>query len=95
VRQLHVSAEHLDPQTVQFIMFAILLFDRDDDAVVHARIASKLGASMEQLLDVVKLAGWLGGAQAFNGGFRALEKVRQEVAQRAHDEPDASGSNEH
>jgi alkylhydroperoxidase/carboxymuconolactone decarboxylase family protein YurZ len=54
-------------------MFAILLFDRDEDALAHARIALRSGATPEQLLDVVRVAGWLGGAQAFNAGFRILQ----------------------
>ena len=68
----NLSSEALGPVVVQFLMFAILLFDRDEDALAHARIALRQGATPEQLLDVVRVAGWLGGAQAFNAGFRIL-----------------------
>ena len=70
-----VTPEHLDAVTVQMLMFAILLFARDTEAEAHARIALRNGATPEQLLDVIGVAGWLGGAQAYNMGFRTLQKA--------------------
>lgn len=75
VRADSVAPAHLDALTVQFIMFAILLFDRDPEALAHARIALRNGGTQEQLLDVIRLAGWMGGAQAYNMGFRSLQQA--------------------
>jgi alkylhydroperoxidase/carboxymuconolactone decarboxylase family protein YurZ len=70
-----VQPQNLDPVTVQFVMFAILLFARDTEALAHARIALRQGATPQQLLDVIRVAGWLGGAQAYNMGFRTLQEA--------------------
>jgi alkylhydroperoxidase/carboxymuconolactone decarboxylase family protein YurZ len=74
-RSENVTTEHIDAVTVQMLMFAILCFDRDTEAEAHARIALRNGASPEQLLEVIQVAGWLGGAQAYNMGFRSLQKA--------------------
>jgi alkylhydroperoxidase/carboxymuconolactone decarboxylase family protein YurZ len=70
-----VAPTTLDPVMVQLVMFAILCFDRDEEALAHARIALRQGASVAQLLDVIRVTGWMGGAQAYNMGFRSLQRA--------------------
>jgi alkylhydroperoxidase/carboxymuconolactone decarboxylase family protein YurZ len=75
IRGESVEPQHIDAVTVQMLMFAILLVARDTEARAHARIALRKGATPEQLLDVIGVAGWLGGAQAYNMGFRSLQQA--------------------
>jgi alkylhydroperoxidase/carboxymuconolactone decarboxylase family protein YurZ len=77
-RASNVNARHLDRVVVQFLMLAILLVNRDEEALAHASAALRMGATPDQLLDVVRIAGWLGGAQSFNLGFRVLDKLLKE-----------------
>ncbi len=82
-RREGVAPKTLDPIMVQLLMFAILCFDRDEEALAHARIALRQGASVEQLLDVIRVTGWLGGAQAYNMGFRSLQRALRDEGRAA------------
>lgn len=75
-----VEPSHLPHLTVQLLQYAILLFARDEDALAHARIALRMGAGPQELLDVIRVAGWLGGAPAYNMGFRTLQDALEHEA---------------
>jgi 4-carboxymuconolactone decarboxylase len=76
----------MDQKTVQIILFAILVNQKSDAAVIHGLAARRAGASWEEMQAAVNLAYLFGGASCANRGAEFLAAVR-----RREDETEPAG----
>src|SRR6202522_826194 len=76
----------MDQKTVQIILFAILVNQKSDAAVIHGPAARRAGGSGEEMQAAVNLAYLFGGASCANRGAEFLAAVR-----RREDETEPAG----
>lgn len=71
-----------DVKTAQLILFAMLLMDLSDAAILHGIAARRAGASWAEMQDVVNLVFLFRGLSAANRGAEILANIAQREAQR-------------
>jgi alkylhydroperoxidase/carboxymuconolactone decarboxylase family protein YurZ len=62
-------------KTTQLILFAMLLMDSSDAAVLHAMAARRAGAGWQELQDVISLCFLFRGLSAANRGAELLANL--------------------
>ncbi len=71
----------MDQKTVQLILFAILVNQVSDAAVIHGQAARRAGASWEEMQAAVNLAYLFGGTSCANRGAEFLAQIAQREAE--------------
>lgn len=82
IRDHALSPKCFDDKQVQLFVFAILLGQLNDAALVHARAARKAGATWEELQAVIGLCYLFRGVSGANRGAEILAAVAMEEAQK-------------
>ena len=77
VRAHALETEHFDPKQVQLLIFAMLMAELSDAAVIHGVAARRAGASWEELQAVVSLAYVFRGVSAANRGAEMLIRIAE------------------
>jgi alkylhydroperoxidase/carboxymuconolactone decarboxylase family protein YurZ len=83
IRNHALSPRCFDEKTVQLFVFAILLGQLNDAALVHGRAARKAGASWEELQAVIGLCYLFRGVSGANRGAEILARIAMEEAENA------------
>ncbi|MDL2210320.1 hypothetical protein LJC26_05910 [Desulfovibrio sp. OttesenSCG-928-O18] len=83
IRDHVLAPQCFDDKMVQLFVFAILLGQLNDAALVHARAARKAGASWEEMQAVIGLCYLFRGVSCANRGAEVLAKVAMEEAEKA------------
>ena len=76
-----MGTPHLDPKTVQLVLFAILLMDMNDAAKTHGLAARRAGATWEELQSIISLCFLFRGLPAANRGADILAALALEESQ--------------
>ena len=72
-----MSTDLFDEKTVQLMVFAMMMAELSDAAVMHAHAARRAGASWEELQAVVTLCSVFRGVPAANRGADILARVAE------------------
>ncbi|OVZ60664.1 carboxymuconolactone decarboxylase [Pigmentiphaga sp. NML080357] len=85
VRAHALDSAHFDAKQVQLLIFAMLVAELSDAAIIHGVAARRAGASWQELQSVVNLAYVFRGVSAANRGadmlIRIAERERELAAQ--------------
>lgn len=73
---------HLDPIKREMILLAVMAYrGMREEIYIHTKKALRLGATMEQLLEVYEVGNSAGGSQVLMQGLYALKRVHDEETQ--------------
>lgn len=70
-----MGTQHIDPKTVQLMLFGMLLMDGNDAAETHAIASRRAGAGWPELQAVINLCFLFRGLPAANRGADILARV--------------------
>ncbi len=77
VRAHALETEHFDPKQVQLLIFAMLVAELSDAAVIHGVAARRAGATWHELQAVISLAYVFRGVSAANRGAEMLIRIAE------------------
>jgi hypothetical protein len=77
VRAHALETPHFDPKQVQLLIFAMLVAELSDAAIIHGVAARRAGASWEEMQAVVSLAYVFRGVSAANRGAEMLIRIAE------------------